>query len=146
MGARPSGQLTFVNSTWRVNESRYTYGFPTLSAAYYSITELNYTYRCATVRAAYLFKRFLEHQRFRIHLFLRDFKCSLCSYTLPTESITYTVVLGLPPKVQHIFLSFLYRITGLHSTCWCTTLNLAFVCKLYLNNNWVTLLLRVCHF
>ena len=43
-------------------------------------------------------------------------KCSLCLLALPKESLGYTAPMGVPPKVQPMFVSSTLRITGLHCT------------------------------
>ena len=47
--------------------------------------------------------------------------------------------MGAPPKVQLMFVSSTYRITGLHYTYGSATLSAAYVGYLYFLNHWVTL-------
>ena len=49
------------------------------------------------------------------------------------------------PQVQPMFVSSTYRITLLHYTFRCPTLGAAYVCQLYLQNDWIILLLWVRH-
>ena len=52
----------------------------------------------------------------------------LCLLAIPTESLGYTVLMGVPPKVQPLFVSYTLRITRLHCTHGCGTQSAAYVC------------------
>ena len=52
----------------------------------------------------------------------------LCSLALSTESLCYTILMDAPPQVQPIFVSAIYRITGLHFTYACLASSVAYVC------------------
>ena len=51
--------------------------------------------------------------------------------------------MGVQPQMPPMFVSSTYRITGLHHTYGCTILSATYLCKLYLENHWVTLHLLV---
>ena len=99
---------------------------------------LNYTYGCATLSAAYLCKLYLENYFVTLHLCVSNLISSLCSLAvptesllhysygcatltaaylceaLPTESLIYTLLIGVQPQVQPKFVISTYRITNLH--------------------------------
>ena len=52
-------------------------------------------------------------------------------------------LIGVQPYVQPTLVTTTYRITGLHYIYECATLSAAYLCKIYLENHWVTLHLWV---
>ena len=89
---------------------------------------------------------------------MSNLKCSLCWLANPSESLTYTTrmgvqpllklmfisptyttIIGVQPQEQPIIVRSTYRITGSHKTYGGPTLSSAYVCKLYVQNPWVTL-------
>ena len=53
---------------------------------------------------------------------------NLCSLALSTETLSYTVLMDAPPQVRPMFVSAIYRITGLHFTYACLASSAAYVC------------------
>ena len=54
--------------------------------------------------------------------------------------------MGASPYVPPTFLTFTYRITELDYAYGCSSLSAAYVCKLYLLNNWFPQQLWIRHF
>ena len=51
--------------------------------------------------------------------------------------------MGAPPYAQPMFVTSTRTIAVLHYTYWCETISAAYLCKIYLENHWVTLHLWV---
>ena len=111
--------------------------------SFYRITRLHYTYGCATLSAAYLCKFYLENHCVTLHIWVSNLKCSLCLLALPTEPLGYTSLICVQPWVYPMCNRSTYRITWLRNTFGCATLSAAYLCKLDLQNHWVTLHLWV---
>ena len=99
----------------------------------YRITGLHYSYGCPTLNAAYVFKLYLQNYRFTPNLSVPLFKCNLSLYTLLTKSLGYTTLMGVQYSVQPMFVSSTYRTTGLQYTYWSHTFSAGYVGKLYLH-------------
>ena len=69
----------------------------------------------------YVCKLWLKNHWVTLHPWVCHLKCSLCLLALPKESLGYTAPMSVPPKVQPMFVSSAYRITGLHCTHECAT-------------------------
>ena len=65
-----------------------------------------------------------------------NLKFCLCFYSLLTESISCTTLMGTPPLMQPMLVTSSLRITCLHNTYRCPTLSEAYVCMFYLQNHW----------
>ena len=83
MGAPPKVQPMFVSSNLR-------------------ITELHCSHGCATLVKCSLCWLALPKDPALMGAHL---KCSLCLLALPKESLAYTAPMGVPPKVQPMFVS-----------------------------------------
>ena len=68
-------------------------------------------------------------------------KCNVCFYT--RIFVGFTTLMGDQDYLQPMFVSSTYRTTGLHSSYRDATFSVASVCKLFLENYWVTLHLWV---
>ena len=135
---------------------------PPFVTSTYRITGLRYTYGCPTSSAAYVRKLYLLNKSVPLHLWMRNFKCSLRLSTLPRGSLRY-VTLMVPISstayvsnlylqnhavTLHLCLCDLYcslsllegylQTQGLNYTYRRATLSAAYVCKLYLQNCWIT--------
>ena len=86
---------------------------PMLVSSTFSMTPLRYTLGCATVSSAYVCKLYLQNHVVSLHLWVSNFKCRLCLLALPTESLGYTILIGVPPCVQPMFLRSTLKINGL---------------------------------
>ena len=112
----------------------------------FSMTGLRYTYGCATVNAAYVCNLYLQNHWVMLHLWVSNLKCSLSLLALPTESLGYTILIGVTPRVQPLLVSSTFRNTRLHYTFGCPTLSGAYVCKVLLQNLWFRVHLWARHF
>ena len=54
----------------------------------------------------------------------------------------YTTLMGAPPLVEPMLVTFFFRITGFHLSYGCPALSAAFYCYVYLQNLCITLDLR----
>jgi len=70
---------------------------PTLVTSTYRITGLHYTYGCPTLSAAYVGWLYLQNQWFTLDLWVSSLKCSLRLLGLLTGSLSYNTLLGVPP-------------------------------------------------
>ena len=55
----------------------------------------------------YVCKLCLKNHWVTLHLWVCHLKCSLCLLALPQESLGYTSPMGVPPKVQPMFVKAL---------------------------------------
>ena len=107
-------------------------------ASSYRVTVVHYTYAFATLSAAYLCRLYLDNHFVTLHLCVSNLISSLCSLAvptesllhysygcatltaayfceaLPTESLIYTLLIGVQPQVQPKFVISSYRITNLN--------------------------------
>ena len=120
MGAPTKVHLMFLSSTYRLTELHYTYGNATLSADY----------------VGYLY---FQNHWVTPYKWVSNPKDSLCWLALPRESLGYTTLIGVQPQVQPMIVRPTYRSTRSHYTFGCPTYSSAYVCKLYVQNHWVTL-------
>ena len=126
MGAPTKLHLMFHSSTYRLTELHYTYGNATLSADY----------------VGYLY---FHNHRVTPYKWMCNPKDSLCWLDLRRESLGYTTLINVKPQVQPMIVWATYRSTRSHYTFGCPTYSSAYVCKLYVQNHWVTLHLWKCH-
>ena len=110
---------------------------PLLVSSSYRITWLQYSYGCPILNVACVFKLHLQNHS------VPYFKSNLSLYTLPTKSLGYTTLMGVQYYVQPMFVISTYSTTWLQNTYRSPTLSTAYVCKLFLQNYWVTLHLWV---
>ena len=119
---------------------------PKLVTTTYRITGLHYIYECSSSGAAYICKIYLENHRVTLHLWVSNLVNSQCLLTVPTQSLYYTSLMGVPPYLQPMLVTSFYRITRWHYTYECPTLSAPYVGWLYLQNQFVTLHLWVSSF
>ena len=137
-------------SLYRKTRLHQSYGCATISAAY--VCRQHHAYADAASSAAYVCYHYLRNQWVTLHLQVCDLqnhwvtlncwvcniKSGLCLLALPSESLSYTTVMGAPSKVQSLFVSSSKRISGSHNTDICRTLSAAYIWQLQLQNYWVT--------
>ena len=82
---------------------------------------------------------YLQNDWTTLHVWVSNLNWSLFLWTLPTESLGYTTLIGVQPQVQPMIVRSTYRITRSHYTFGCPTYSSAYVCKLYVQNHLVTL-------
>jgi len=76
MGVEPDEQPMFTGSTYR-------------------IPLLNWSYGCATLSRAYVGYVYLQNHWVTLDIWLFNLKCSLCWLLLPSESLSYTSLIGM---------------------------------------------------
>ena len=103
------------------------------------LTELHYTYGNATLSADYVGYLYFENHWVTPYKCVSNPKDTLCWLALPRESMGYTTLIGVQPQVQPMIVRPTYRITRSHYTFGCPIYSSAYVCKLYVQNHWVTL-------
>ena len=82
---------------------------------------------------------YLQNDWTTLHVWVSNLNWSLFLWTPSTESMGYTTLIGVQPEVQPMIIRSTYRITRSHYTFGCPTYSSAYVCKLYVQNHWVTL-------
>ena len=120
MGAPTKVHFMFLSCTYRLTELHYTYGNPTLSADYVGCL-------------------YFETHGVTPYNWVSNPKDSLCWLALSREPLGYTTLIGMQPQLQPMIVRPTYRITRSHHTFGCLTYSSAYVCKLYVQNHWVTL-------
>ena len=120
MGAPTKVHFMFLSCTYRLTELHYTYGNPTLSADYVGCL-------------------YFETHGVTPCNWVSNPKDSLCWLALPREPLGYTTLISIQPQLQPMIVRTTYRITRSHYTFGCPTYSSAYVCKLYVQNHWVTL-------
>jgi len=91
--------------------------------------KLGYTYGCPTLSAAYVSWFYLQNHWVALHLWVCNLKCSLFFLGRLAESLSYNTLMSASTLVEPI-LHYIYR---------SATLSAASLFKLYPQNDWVTL-------
>ena len=112
----------------------------------YKISVLYHTYRCATWSVASVSILYLQNHRVTLLFWVSNLLSSLCALPLPTGSLSYTILADAPPQVQPIFVRYNYTITKFQYSFCCSTPSAGYLCKFYLENHCVTLLLLASNF
>ena len=135
----------------------------------YRTTGLQYNHRSPTLSAANVCKLFLQNYWVTLNLWVSNLHYNLYFLAPPTGLLGYTTLIGAlsytqdmfvcstynkingcikntgaPPYMPAMFVTFTYRITELDYPYECRSLS-AYVCKLYLLNNWFPLHLWIRH-
>ena len=128
----------FVSSTYIITGLLFNYGCPTSSVACVIYWVTRHLGR-PTLKGFYVCYLYLQNHWLTLYFSVPYLKCNLCLYTLCPKSVGYTILMGVQHYLQPMFVSSTYRTIGLQYSYRGATLKATYVCKLFLENYWVTL-------